>query len=196
MDASVITAIALGIGLSASTGFRVFVPMLVASIAAYFNIIPLNESFAWLGSLPALITFGVAAVVEIIAYYVPFVDNLLDSIATPLAVIAGTLLMTSVLPIDDTLLRWTTGFIVGGGVSAIVQSGSVLGRLFSSQTTAGIGNSVVSTGENVGALGLSVGALFLPILIAVIVLAMVITIPFLIHKLRKNHPRNKAQVNE
>lgn len=192
MDASVITAIALGIGLSASTGFRIFVPMLVASIAAYFNLIPLNESFAWLGSLPALITFAVAAIVEIVAYYVPFVDNLLDTIASPLAVIAGTLLMTSVLPIDDTLMRWTTGFIVGGGVSAVVQSGSVLGRLFSTQTTAGTGNPVVSTGENVGALGLSVGALFLPIFIAVIVLVMVIAIPILIHKWRKRH-KSKAE---
>ena len=185
MDASVITAIALGIGLSASTGFRVFVPMLVASIAAYFDFIPLQESFAWLGSLPALSTFGVAAIVEIVAYYVPFVDNLLDSIATPLAVGAGTLLMTSVLPIDDTLLRWVTGFIVGGGVAGVVQSGSVVSRLFSTQTTAGVANPVVSTGENVSALGFSVGALFIPILIAVIVLLMVIAIPILIYKWRK-----------
>lgn len=192
MDAGIITAIALGIGLSASTGFRVFIPMLVASVAAYFDVIPLNESFEWLGSLPALITFGVAAVVEIVGYYVPFVDNLLDTIATPMAVIAGTLLMTSVLPIDDSLTRWVTGFIVGGGVSAVVQSGSVFSRLISSQTTAGIGNSAVSTGENVGAVGLSVGALFLPIIIAIIVIILVITIAVLIIRRRKRKQQEEV----
>lgn len=192
MDAGIITAIALGIGLSASTGFRVFLPMLVASIAAYFDVLPLNESFEWLGSLPALITFGVAAIVEIVGYYVPFVDNLLDTIATPMAVVAGTLLMTSVLPIDSSLTRWVTGFIVGGGVSAVVQSGSVFSRVLSSQTTAGAGNSVVSTGENVGAVGLSVGALFLPILIAIIVIVLVIAIPIIIFKRRK---RRKEQAH-
>ncbi|MDD7437687.1 MAG: DUF4126 domain-containing protein [Bacteroidales bacterium] len=185
MDAGIITAIALGIGLSASTGFRVFVPMLVASIAAYFDVLPLNDSFEWLGSVPALITFGVAAIVEIVAYYVPFVDNVLDTIATPMAVIAGTLLMTSVLPIDDSLTRWVTGFIVGGGVSAVVQSGSVFSRLLSSQATAGMGNSAVSTGENVGAVGLSVGALFVPILIAIITLVLVIVIPIIVYRRRK-----------
>ena len=176
MDAGIIVAVALGIGLSASTGFRVFVPMLVASVAAYFGVLPLNESFEWLGSTPALVTFAVAAVVEIMAYYVPFIDNVLDIIATPMAVIAGTLLMTSVLPIDESLTRWVTGFIVGGGVSAVVQSGSVFSRLLSSQATAGMGNSVVSTGENVGAVGLSIGALFLPILVALIAIVLVIAV--------------------
>lgn len=181
----VITAIALGIGLSASTGFRVFVPMLVASIAAYFGILPLYEGFEWLGSVPALITFGVASVVEIGAYYVPFVDNLLDMVATPLALLAGTLLMTSVLPIDNDLMRWVTGFIVGGGASATIQGGSVLSRWLSSQSTAGVGNSVVSTGENVAAIGTSVVSLFLPILVAIVVITLSVVILVQMSRRRK-----------
>ncbi len=174
MNIEIITAIALGIGLSASAGFRVFVPMLVASIAAYFGWIPLNQGFEWLGSLPTLIVLGVAVVVEIAAYYIPFVDNLLDTIATPLAVIAGTLLMTSVMPIDNDLLRWVTGFIVGGGASGAIQAGSVLTRALSSGATGGLGNPAVATGENAAAVGLSVGALFLPILIAVVAVVLII----------------------
>ena len=83
MNIETISAIALGIGLSASTGFRVFIPLLVAGVASRIGLLPLGESFAWMSSIPALISFGVAAVVEVLAYYIPLVDNLLDNIATP-----------------------------------------------------------------------------------------------------------------
>jgi len=101
MDKEILIAIAIGIGLAASCGFRVFVPMLVASIAAKTGIFPLNEGFQWLADWPAIFCFGTATVAEILAYYVPFMDNLLDTVTTPLAVGAGTLLLTSVLPIDN-----------------------------------------------------------------------------------------------
>lgn len=176
MDAGLITALALGIGLSASTGFRVFIPMLVASLAARFGIFHPTGGFEWLGSMPALITFGSATVVEILAYYIPFVDNLLDSITTPLAIGAGTLLMTSVLPVDNNMLKWITGFIVGGGAAATIQSGSVLTRLTSSKFTAGAGNPVVATTENAAALGASSLALFIPVVVAIVFIGIFILI--------------------
>lgn len=176
MNAEIITAVALGIGLSASAGFRVFIPMLVASVAAHFNIIPLSDSFAWLGSWPAMISFGVATVVEVLAYYIPFVDNLLDTITTPMAVGAGTLLMTSVLPVDNEFMKWIMGFVVGGGAAATMQSGSALSRFASSKFTAGTANPVVSTGENVVALGASVSALAIPVIVAVIFIIIAILI--------------------
>ncbi len=126
MEKEIITAIAIGIGLSASCGFRVFVPMLIASIAARMNIFPLTEGFQWLASWPAIISFGTATAAEILAYYIPFVDNLLDTITTPLAVGGGTILLTSALPIDNEFLRWVSGFIFGGGAAATVQGGTVL----------------------------------------------------------------------
>jgi len=137
MEKETIIAVAIGIGLAASCGFRVFVPMLVAAIAAKAGLLPLNESFQWLGSWASVIALVTATVVEIIAYYIPFVDNLLDAVTTPLAIGAGTLLLTSVLPIDNELLKWITGFIVGGGTAATVQGGTVLTRLASSKMTAG-----------------------------------------------------------
>ena len=91
MEKEIITAVAIGIGLAASCGFRVFVPMLVASIAARIGIFPVHEGFQWLASWPAIISFGTATVAEILAYYIPFVDNFLDTITTPLAVGGGTL---------------------------------------------------------------------------------------------------------
>ena len=173
MDKEIIVAVATGIGLSAACGFRVFVPMLAASIAAKSGIFPLNEGFQWLAGWPALISFGTATVVEIMAYYIPFVDNLLDTITTPLAVGAGTLLLTSVLPIDNDLLKWITGFIFGGGSAATIQGGTALTRLASSKLTAGIGNPVVATGEHAAAIGTSVLSLVIPLIIAAIVIVAI-----------------------
>mgnify|MGYP001164804714 CR=1 FL=1 len=191
MNAELITAVAIGIGLAASAGFRVFVPMLVAAIAARTGVLPLNESFMWLSSWTSIAILGTATVVEILAYYVPVVDNLLDTVATPLAVVAGTLLLTSVLPIDSELMRWITGAAVGGGSAAVVQSGSALTRLTSTKLTAGIGNPVVATVENVAATGTSVLSLIIPFFVLAIFLLLVILI---FTSLRKRL-RRKSEVN-
>ena len=188
MNTELITAVAIGIGLAASAGFRVFVPMLVAAIAAKTGVLPLNESFLWLSSWTAIAILGTATVVEILAYYIPVVDNLLDTISTPLAIGAGTLLLTSVLPIDSELMRWITGAAVGGGSAAVVQSGSALTRLTSTKMTAGIGNPVVATVENVAATGTSVLSLIIPFIIVALFLLLVIFIFTRVRRrLRRSH---------
>jgi len=174
MEKEIITAVAIGIGLSASCGFRVFVPMLVASIAAKLDIFPVNEGFQWLASWPAIISFGTATVAEILAYYIPFIDNLLDTITTPMAVGGGTLLLTSVLPIDNEFLKWATGFIFGGGAAATVQGGTVLTRLASSKLTAGAGNAIVATGEHAAAFGTSIMSLIIPLIIAALLILIIV----------------------
>ena len=173
MEKEIIVAVAIGIGLSAASGFRVFVPMLAASIAAKAGIFPVNEGFQWLAGWPALITFSTATVVEVLAYYIPFVDNLLDTITTPLAVGGGTLLLTSVLPIDNDLLKWVTGFIFGGGSAAAIQGGTALTRLASAKLTAGTGNVVVATGENAAAIGTSVLSLVIPLILAAVIIVVI-----------------------
>lgn len=182
MDKEIIAAIALGIGLSASTGFRVFLPLLVAGIAARLGFLPVNESFAWLESTPALAALSVATIIEIIAYYIPFIDNLLDSIAMPLAIGAGTLLAASVIPVDNSFLKWLMSIVIGGGASATVQGGLATLRLVSSGTTAGIANPVISTGENAAAVGVSVLAIAIPVLIAGLVIILMI---FILRKIFK-----------
>jgi hypothetical protein len=174
MEKEIITAVAIGIGLSASCGFRVFVPMLVASIAAKMGIFSVNEGFQWLGSWPAIISFGTATVAEILAYYIPFIDNLLDTVTTPMAVGGGTLLLTSVLPIDNDFLKWAAGFLIGGGAAATVQGGTVLTRLASTKFTAGAGNAVVATGEHAAAFGTSVLAVLIPLIFAALVILLII----------------------
>jgi large-conductance mechanosensitive channel len=182
MNTELITAVAIGIGLAASAGFRVFVPMLVAAVAARTGILPLNEGFQWLSSWPSIAALGTATIIEILAYYIPFVDNLLDTVSTPLAIGAGTLLLTSVLPIDSELMKWITGAAVGGGSAAVVQSGSALTRLTSTKLTAGVGNPVVATVENVAATGTSLLSLVIPFFIVALFLILII---FIFTRLRR-----------
>ncbi len=182
METDTITAIALGIGLAAAAGFRVFVPMLVASIAAYFGVFPAQEGFMWLGSLPAVICFGTATLFEILAYYIPVIDNFLDTITTPMAVLMGTLLLTSVLPIDNAMLKWLTGFIVGGGAAATVQSATVLTRLISTTATAGTINPAVATTEHAAAVGTSLLSLVIPLIVVAVLLVLLVGVLVIFRK--------------
>ncbi|WP_129019836.1 DUF4126 domain-containing protein [Edaphocola flava] len=175
MNKEIIMAVFLGIGLSASCGFRVFVPMLVTALATHFGWFPgwVHNQFAWMGSIAAIVAFGSASVLEIAAYYIPVVDHALDTIATPLAVVAGTLLTTAVLPINDEMLRWGLGIIVGGGSAGVIQSGTVMTRLLSGKFTMTTGNGIVASGENVASIGGSLMALVLPIITGIVALIMV-----------------------
>ncbi|OUS11296.1 hypothetical protein A9Q93_11610 [Nonlabens dokdonensis] len=143
----ILFSICLGIGLAASAGFRVFIPLLFASIAAYFEVIPLNESWQWAGSLTAVIVLGVAAAVELLAYYIPFVDNLLDTISVPLAAIAGTVVMVSVAADMNPVFTWTLAIIAGGGTAAAISTTTSAARATSTAATGGLGNPVISTVE-------------------------------------------------
>ena len=163
--------IALGVGLAAATGFRVFLPMLIVSAAAYTGHLPLGENFAWLGTPSALIMLSVAALVEILAYYIPGVDNLLDILATPAAVVAGTLVTAAVITDLPPMVKWTTAVIAGGGVAGLTQSVIALLRAKSTILTGGIGNPVIATAELGGSLLVSLLALAAP-LIALLLVAL------------------------
>jgi hypothetical protein len=175
-----IASILLGIGLSASAGFRVFVPLLVASVAGKLGWLPLTDGFQWMSSWTAIICFGTATLIEVVAYYVPFVDNLLDMITTPLAILAGTLLATSVIPVDNELLKWVSGILLGGGAAGVIQTGTSILRLFSTKTTAGLGNPVVSTVEHAAAFGGSLLAVLLPVIAGILAILLIL---FLVKRL-------------
>jgi Domain of unknown function (DUF4126) len=167
----VVLSIALGIGLAAAVGFRVFLPLLVMSAAAYTGHLTLSDTFAWLATPTALAMLGVAALAEILAYYVPGVDNLLDAIATPAALVAGTLAAAAVMTDLPPIVKWTTAAIAGGGAAGLTQSVTSLLRAKSTLTTGGLGNAAVSTGEVAGALLVSVLALLAPLAALALVVA-------------------------
>jgi hypothetical protein len=168
-----VLAVLVGIGLAASCGFRVFVPMLVASIAAHAGYLQVGDGFAWLGSWAAIVAFAIATVVEIIAFYVPWLDNVLDMIASPAAVVAGAVLFAASVVDFDPFLKWTLAIIAGGGSAAIVQGGSVATRLTSSATTGGLANMGFSTIESTASFVFSLLSVLVPVLAVLLLVAAV-----------------------
>jgi hypothetical protein len=158
-----------GVGLAAACGLRVFAPLLVLGLAARFGHLPLAHGFEWAASTPALVALGLATVLEITAYYVPWLDHALDTIATPVALMAGAVAMVAVLGDLPPWLRWSVGLVAGGGLAGLTQGASVLLRLKSLAMTGGIANPAVSTGEWVGAFVLAILAVMLPLLALVLV---------------------------
>lgn len=167
-----IISLFIGIGLATATGFRVFLPLFFVSLASYFNWIPLQDNWQWLGSMQALIALGIAMVFEILSYYIPFVDNIMDSIAIPLSAIAGTLLFSSQFAESNDIIKWGLSIIAGGGTAATVSTALSGIRLASSASTAGVGNPLVSTVENTGATVMSVVAVFVPIIAIIMVIVL------------------------
>lgn len=164
LNENIIIAVIMGIGLSAACGFRVFIPMLIMGIVAKTGHIRLTENFAWIASKPAIIAFATASILEISAYYIPWLDNAMDSISTPVAVIAGTVLTSSVILDISPFFRWSLAIIAGGGAAGVVQASTMLARAASSAITAGLGNFFISTIELLLSLIISLLAIFLPVL--------------------------------
>ena len=163
-------SIALGIGLAAATGLRLFLPMLIASAAAYAGYLPLSENFAWLATPAALILLGVAAIVEILAYYVPGIDNLLDTLATPAAFVAGTVISAAVITDLPPMVKWAAAIIAGGGIAGLTQSVTTLVRAKSTVMTGTLGNPAVATAELGGSLLVSLLALVAPVVTAIAII--------------------------
>ena len=185
---TIASALLMGVGLSAAAGFRVFLPFLCLSVASYFHIWTAPATMQWAGTLPAVLLFGTAAVLEIGAYYIPWVNNLLDSISTPAAAIAGTILTASTLTghVDPTF-QWVAGIVMGGSTAALINSGTTITRAASSVTTGGIANPLLSTTEIGGSLFFSIMAMLLPIFAGCFVLVVTFfTGRFVYIKLRSN----------
>ena len=162
-DWSQLTGFFIGIGLSAACGFRLILPFLGLGIAARCGLVGLAPEFQWIAAWPALVAFATAALLEIAAYAVPWLDNLLDTAAAPLAVAAGSVSAAAVLGDIDPFLKWSIALIAGGGMAGIVQTGTTLLRGLSTVTTGGLGNAAVAAAELVGSLLTTLLALLAPL---------------------------------
>ncbi|STZ00499.1 Uncharacterised protein [Moraxella lacunata] len=187
MTTEMILSICLGIGLAASSGFRVFVPLFGMSLASYFGILPLGESWLWLGSTTALVILAVASIVESVSYLVPFVDNLLDTIAVPLAGMAGTIAMAGSLTDMSPAMTWALAIVAGGGAAATIKTTTAGARAVSTATTAGVANPVIGLAETGTAIGLSALAIFAPVLAGVVTVVGIVVFIWLVVKLKNRH---------
>jgi len=182
-------SVALGIALAAAAGLRVFVPLFALGVAARAGYVPLADGFEWLARTPALIVLGTATLVEIVAYYVPYLDHLLDVIASPSAVLAGIVATAAVLTDMPPVVKWTVAIIAGGGAAGLVQGASVAARIGSTATTGGLGNFVLSSLETFGAVGTVILAIALPLLALLVVVVMLgFAIALLFRLARRRRP--------
>ena len=166
----IIIALCLGVTLSAACGFRVFIPPLAMSLAAMYGHFPLSSGFEWLGTSEAAIALSIATLLEISAYYIPLIDNLLDTVQIPLAVGIGTVITAATLGHTDPVLQWTLAAIAGGGTAGLMGTLAGFTRLASTGVTGGLGNFIVATIEAVGSVSLSILGLTFPLWTAAIVL--------------------------
>lgn len=185
--------VCVGVSLSAACGFRVFIPMLIVSIGVRFFGIHVNEGLQWVGSWTALVVLSTAAICEVFTYYIPWLDNLLDLINTPLALIAGTILMSGMLPELNPCLKWCMAGVVGGGAAGVTKATTTVLRSVSSVTTGGLGNNVVSTVENACSTVFSIFAFVIPIIAFVVVVSFLGLMVIVARKLVLKARRLKAE---
>ena len=184
-------ALCAGFSLSAACGFRIFVPLLAMALSARFAGLSIDSSFAWVTGDAAILTLSVATIAEILAYYIPLFDNLLDSIAVPGAILAGRIVSFGLLGDMPEWLQWSVSIIGGSGAAGSVQMGTTTARTLSSAGTAGAANPIISTLENILSIIGTIMAVFLPILAAIGALVFIIISLFFMRRIITKLRRKK-----
>ncbi len=189
-----ILALGLGLGLSAAAGFRLFIPPLVVSLAAFSGTLDLAPSWQWLGTPAAVVTLGIAAGLEVLAYFIPWVSNALDSLELMAAPIAGMLMTAASLSSAgdmNPVLLWGTAAIVGGGTAEVIEGATALTRFATVGATGGLGNPVVGVIELLSSTILSILALAVPILVALLVMGLLVYFFYRIRRFQKHRSRSR-----
>jgi hypothetical protein len=163
-----IFSLLIGIGLSATSGFRLFLPFLIISAASLTGHLELSPAFEWIGTYPALVVFAVASLVEILSYFFPYVDNLLSTISIPFALIAGTVITASVIMDMGPLLTWSLAIIAGGGASLTTKTTSALLHTGSTAVSGGTANPVLSALETAYSVVMAIVSIVAPVLIIIL----------------------------
>jgi len=160
-------AASTGLGLAAASGFRVFLPPFLMAVWVRFGFLDVNidgTEFEAFSSDVSILLLGVASLSEILAYKIPWMDNMLDSLATPMAGLAGVSVVAISLEGADPSVQWALAIIAGGGTSLSIQSATVAGRGLSSMFTLGLANPFFSTIEDIASVSLIFIALLAPLL--------------------------------
>ncbi|MEQ8200245.1 MAG: DUF4126 domain-containing protein [Syntrophomonadaceae bacterium] len=170
---AILLNILIGVSLAATCGFRIFVPLLVMGIAAQAGYLDLGSGFQWIGTGPAIVVLAIATVMEVLAYFFPFVDNLLISLSAPISVLAGILVSAAVMTDISPMLQWALAIIAGGGAAAATNLVSNGVHHSSTAMSAGTLNPLVSAFESGLAVLTSVLAVAAPLLALICIAAVV-----------------------
>ena len=170
----ILLSLSLGLGLAAACGFRVFIPPLMMGVGSRLDLYNLEGSFVWVDDTWAIAIFAVATLLEIGGYFIPWIDNLLDAVATPAAIIGGNFGTSASLEGElDPSAQWTLSVIAGGSVSGVIQLGTVATRAISTGTTGGLANPIISLLEAVASILCILISLFLVAIIPIIIIFLI-----------------------
>ena len=198
---AVIMATLMGISLAAASGFRVFLPPFLLSVVARLNIVwfldldLVGTQFEFFTSTLAIVVLGIATVAEFAGFYAPWIDNALDTIATPASILAGVAMTAIVLEGSDPIFQWAVAIVAGGGVAATIQSATVATRSLSSTFTFGLGNSAVATGENVASVALTIIDILIPFISAFVVILVVALLVRMKHRSEAATQRSDSKIS-
>ena len=170
----ILLSLSLGLGLAAACGFRVFIPPLMMGVGSRLDLYKLEGSFVWVDDNWAIAIFAVATLLEIGGYFIPWIDNLLDAVATPAAIIGGIFVTSASLEGElDPSAQWTLSVIAGGSVSGVIQLGTVATRAISTGTTGGLANPIISLLEAVASILCILISLFLVAIIPIVIIFLI-----------------------
>jgi hypothetical protein len=194
MSVDLLQSIALGISLAACAGLRAWLPFFAVGISVRLGVVPLGDSFRFLGSNTALTVFAIAAVIELLADKIPVVDHALDALSTFLKPAAGMVLAASVMwTVDDPIVALALGVMVGAPASLVPHTAKATLRGVLSPITAGLAAPILSVLEDVIAFGLVALAILAPFVVAAgFVLFALVTGKFLRKKMTQNTPPTVA----
>ncbi len=170
----ILLSLSLGLGLAAACGFRVFIPPLMMGVGSRLDLYKLEGSFVWVDDTWAIAIFAVATLLEIGGYFIPWIDNLLDAVATPAAIIGGIFVTSASLEGElNPSAQWTLSVIAGGSVSGVIQLGTVATRAISTGTTGGLANPIISLLEAVASMLCILISLFLVAIIPIVIIFLI-----------------------
>ena len=166
-----------GLGLSAAAGLNAYIPLLLVGVLARFtDVITLPEPYRWIQSGWAIAIVSVLLAAELILDKVAVVDHVNDAVQTLVRPTVGGVIFAATTAAEQadnsTWMQqhpWA-GVLLGVVVAGVVHATKATARPIVNVTTVGTGTPFVSAAEDVASLGMSLVAVFLPILVVVVLL--------------------------
>jgi hypothetical protein len=170
-----VTALALAVALSAVSGLRALLPILLTGLVARAGWVDLGPTFEFLSGNRALIIFGVAALLEIAGDKIPALDHALDTVHSFLRPLSGSLLAAAALSrVTDPTHALVGGIVLGAPTALVPHAVKSTARIASTVFTGGLANPFLSILEDVLAVVLFILAVVVPILAAVTVIVLMV----------------------
>lgn len=189
--AHAVTAVALAIALAGCAGLRALLPIFATGLGVRAGLLDMGKQFAFLASDWALLTFGLASLVEMIGDKIPVVDHALDTVHTLLRPLSGSLLAAAALSsVSEPATAAALGIILGAPTALVPHATRSAVRVTSTATTAGMANPLLSFIEDLLSFGLLALTVLAPLLAAVGMIALAV---FVLKRVFRRRPKPAAQ---